>query len=278
MLGWRVRAAGTEDDERCERPACACCRRARTGAPEASRSGRTRGGVATLLIQLSRRSATLGHSNHMLLRFLPLLLLFCCRSMAGVSGTVSDISGASVSGATVDLRTPSGITVFRTNTSAEGRFEWADAPPGSYQLRVTGEGLEDREVPVRAPAADLQIVVQARSVYSRITVTTTRGAIESADQSPQISFAKDQHDIRKRPIATLGEALAAEPGVLVQQSTFAQVSPFLRGLTGYQVLNLVDGIRFNNSTFRSGPNQYLAYVEPHQAERIEALLGPASVQ
>lgn len=198
--------------------------------------------------------------------------------MAGVSGTVSDISGASVSGATVDLRTPSGITVFRTNTSAEGRFEWADAPPGSYQLRVTGEGLEDREVPVRAPAADLQIVVQARSVYSRITVTTTRGAIESADQSPQISFAKDQHDIRKRPIATLGEALAAEPGVLVQQSTFAQVSPFLRGLTGYQVLNLVDGIRFNNSTFRSGPNQYLAYVEPHQAERIEALLGPASVQ
>jgi len=112
-------------------------------------------------------------------------------------------------------------------------------------------------------------------VYTAITVTATLGREEAAAESATLVLIREEDDLRARALTTIGNALEGTPGILVQQTSTSQVSPFLRGLTGYQVLNLVDGIRFNNSTFRSGPNQYLAFVEPGQARQVEAVLGPA---
>ena len=65
-------------------------------------------------------------------------------------------------------------------------------------------------------------------------------------------------------------------GVFVQKTNHGGGSPFVRGLTGNQVLLMVDGIRLSNSTFRYGPNQYLATVAPHSIERIEVVRGSGS--
>lgn len=112
-------------------------------------------------------------------------------------------------------------------------------------------------------------------VYTSISVTATMGRGVKAEEVPAATAVITAESLGERPLVTIGNALEGTPGILVQQSTTAQVSPFLRGLTGYQVLNLIDGVRFNNSTFRSGPNQYLAFVEPAQAQRMETVLGAA---
>ncbi|MFN7938382.1 MAG: TonB-dependent receptor [Bryobacteraceae bacterium] len=109
-----------------------------------------------------------------------------------------------------------------------------------------------------------------------ITVTAERGMVAESESAATVAHSMDRGAWGRLPMPTLGSALHGSAGVLVQQSTYGQVSPFLRGLTGYQVLNILDGIRFNNSTFRSGPNQYLAFLDAGQAERVEAVLGPFS--
>ena len=127
-------------------------------------------------------------------------------------------------------------------------------------------------------AAPMRIVLGVAALGSEITVTAQRGMIADVEETPPFVTRGESSEIQARPMPTLGNALEGAAGVMVQQSTYGQASPFLRGLTGYQVLNLIDGVRLNNTTFRSGPNQYLAFVDPKQVERIEAMLGPASSQ
>jgi outer membrane receptor protein involved in Fe transport len=117
---------------------------------------------------------------------------------------------------------------------------------------------------------------QIRLPGTTITVSAAPGLVESAVQAAPSSAAAEGVSTTDRPLTVLGNALAGEPSILAQQSTAAQSAPFLRGLTGYQVLNLVDGVRLNNSTYRSGPNQYLAYIDSSQVRQIEAVLGPAT--
>jgi len=85
-------------------------------------------------------------------------------------------------------------------------------------------------------------------------------------------------DIRDRRNArSVPDALLRLPSVMVQKTGPGQSSPFLRGFTGYHDLFLIDGVRLNNSTFRSGPNQYWSTVDPYTIERLDVARGPHSV-
>ncbi len=77
---------------------------------------------------------------------------------------------------------------------------------------------------------------------------------------------------------SMPEALSAMPGVFMQKTNHGGGSPFVRGLTGYHTLIMIDGVRLNNAIFRSGPNQYLNTVDPLMIDQIEVLRGPGSVE
>jgi len=88
---------------------------------------------------------------------------------------------------------------------------------------------------------------------------------------------RTRQEIEERQAPDMFHALQNEVGVLMQSTAAGQASPFVRGLTGQQVLILVDGIRLNNSVTRRGPNQYFNTIDPGMVDHIEVLRGQGSV-
>jgi iron complex outermembrane receptor protein/hemoglobin/transferrin/lactoferrin receptor protein len=93
---------------------------------------------------------------------------------------------------------------------------------------------------------------------------------------PQMATIVDRETLDRRQSTNMFRALQNEVGVLLQQTGNGQLSPFIRGLTGQQILVLVDGIRMNTSILRPGPNQYTATIDPGMIDHIEIIRGSQS--
>ncbi len=125
---------------------------------------------------------------------------------------------------------------------------------------------------LRTPPAHAQAATEP---IEEIQVTATRRPAQSSDVSAAVTVIAEA-EIQTLKLTT--DALAARPGVFLQQTTPGQGAAIIRGLKGSEVLHLVDGFRLNNAIFRNAPTQYLALVSPGTVERIEVLRGsPASL-
>ncbi len=109
-----------------------------------------------------------------------------------------------------------------------------------------------------------------------VVVSGTRSA-ETQRLDQPLSLAVAVPTLASRSSGSVAAHLLRDlPGVFVQQTSAGQGSVVLRGMIGNQVLVLVDGVPMNNGTYRDGPGQYLATVDPETIERIEVVRGPAS--
>ncbi|UCD24222.1 MAG: TonB-dependent receptor [Gemmatimonadota bacterium] len=132
---------------------------------------------------------------------------------------------------------------------------------------------------VVSPAAAQQDTSTVDTIIrmSQVVVSASRiEEVELLDQPLAISYIEPRiTNISRGTVAA--DLLRDVGGVHVQQTSAGQGAVVLRGLIGNQVLLLVNGIPLNNSTYRDGPGQYLATIDPETIERIEVIRGPASV-
>lgn len=110
-----------------------------------------------------------------------------------------------------------------------------------------------------------------------VVITATRSATPLS-QVPAAIKTLDKKQMEERLTRTFPEALRETAGVAIQKTSNGQGSPYIRGFTGFRNLMMVDGIRFNNSTFRDGPNQYWNTIDQYGLDKVEVLPSQGSVQ
>lgn len=120
------------------------------------------------------------------------------------------------------------------------------------------------------------MLAHGQDLLKPIVVTASR--IEQEDDKvpyaiEKISSTELDHSKRR----TLPEAFQYTPGVMVQKTTTGHGAPIIRGYIGRQNLLLVDGVRTNNSIWRSGPVQYWNTVDSYAIDRMELIKSQGSV-
>lgn len=213
--------------------------------------------------------------THMLRTFGPAVVLALAAvplSAADLVGRVLAPTGAPVAGARVSL-----IELRRDAVAGDdGRFVFADVPEGDYLLEITSLrfGAAVVRVAVAEDAPAVEIELDQRVHAGSISVTATgraRGLDEIA--APVDVLADEQLALRRE--ATLGDTLAAQPGVAATGYGRGSSRPVIRGLDADRIRILENGLD-SGDVSSIGPDHATA-IDPLTADRIEVVRGPATL-
>jgi outer membrane receptor for ferrienterochelin and colicin len=198
-----------------------------------------------------------------------------------MSGTVHDLSGGVVAGATIVVR--NGSKDAQAASGADGRFT-VNAPASAevvVVVRAPGFAELRQTVPAGAPRTNVDLVLSPASVQEAVTVTATRSERRNGDVPASISML-DREDIKQSPALVADDVLRQIPTFSLFRRTSSLASHptaqgvSLRGIGPSGVsrtLVLVDGVP-NNDPF--GGWVYWSRVPLESADHIEVVDGSTS--
>ncbi len=116
-----------------------------------------------------------------------LLPLAVYAQSATLNGTVTDPSGAVVTGAKVQVQDVSTGTTYTQTTSANGAYTFSNLKPGTYKLTVSAKGFKTSTIPsVQVDVGKIQaanVKLQLGEVTQTVEVTSIGQTLQTADAS-----------------------------------------------------------------------------------------------
>jgi vitamin B12 transporter len=188
--------------------------------------------------------------------FVLFLSAACCRA-ASVRGTVTDSTGAKITGAAVVLMS-NGKVVGSAVSHADGSFEITTGTAGRFFLLVSAKTFRQLQTPDfyagRFSAVDRDIVLEPAWVQQSIVVTPT-GTPTPQPQTSSSTTVLSPLDLALR--TSLTHSLRLMPGAFLVQAgqRGAQTSLFIRGGDSDDNMVLLDGVDIGDlgNQFDFGP-------------------------
>ena len=149
--------------------------------------------------------------------FLPPASVLGQQATTSLSGTVTDVSGALVPGATVTITRGSTGQVLKTTSSDHGFYRFQQLDPGTWTIAVSATGFGDQtkvgELLVSNPAT-IDFKMTLESVAQTVDVTAQATTLNTSDAT--LGNAVDNATIKSLPMEdrNVPDLLSLQPGVL----------------------------------------------------------------
>jgi iron complex outermembrane receptor protein/hemoglobin/transferrin/lactoferrin receptor protein len=156
-------------------------------------------------------------------------------------------------------------TSLGVSSDKEGNFKIQLPNLQKVILQISCIGYEtlQKEIQVNEQSEAVEIAMRPAvySLHKEVIVSANRYE-QNEFESNAVTSVVSATQLFQNALRSTPEILMGVIGVFVQKTNHGGGSPFVRGLTGQQTLLMIDGIRLNNATFRSGPNQYFNTIDP----------------
>ena len=173
------------------------------------------------------------------------------------------------------LNTPYGAT-----SDSLGFFRISNLSEGDYTIHISFMGFETLicQIELMDHVSTHDFILSPGAIQLNQGIIVSASRFQSRKFTSPFSTSSINSDVLKETFPRSTPESLMGNGAWVQKTNHGGGSPFIRGLTGYHTLLMIDGIRLNNATFRSGPNQYLNTVDPLTLSNIEIIRSTGSVQ
>ncbi len=196
------------------------------------------------------------------------------QATGSVAGTVTSPGEVGISLAVARLSDLS----LSASVAADGTFRFDAVPPGTYLVIVATPSVGVTSEPITVSAGQETTVTLEHDHFTHFDeiVVTASGGVRNESELPNAISVLGGADLQLRMGATLGEALAGEPGLSSTAFVPGAARPIIRGLSSARVRVLNGGMRTGDVSVESADHAVTS--DPLLADQIEVLRGPATLR